>query len=149
MSLFLANYAQNQGGVNAAVLSGGNGSNSTTQLAIATIDPRYGNTFTIDTSKLTIWPDEPLQEKVFVRLKSAKPNIGALRPGKIINIIVKFSEAENRPKTISLSFDTSLGTNILPLSTAGGGSFFASFSMIADGTQFRTLGMTNDWGFND
>ena len=49
----LANYAQNQYGVNAAVLSGGDGSNATTQLAIATIDPRYGNTFTIDTSKLT------------------------------------------------------------------------------------------------
>ena len=78
MSLFLANYAQNQGGVNAAVLSGGNGSNSTTQLAIATIDPRYGNAFTIDTSTLTIWPDQPMEKRVFISLKSAKPNIGAL-----------------------------------------------------------------------
>jgi len=148
MTSILRHYAQNQYGVNSAVLSGGNGSNSTTQIAIATIDPRYGNTFTIDTSKLTIWPDAPAQKRVFIHLSSVKPNIGAIRPGKIINVVVKFTGEENSPGTATVSFDTSLGTNIIPISTAGGSSSPA-FSMIADGSQFQTLSMSLDWGWAD
>jgi len=44
MTSVIRTFAQNPFGVNNAVLSGGNGSNGTTQRAIATIDPRYGNT---------------------------------------------------------------------------------------------------------
>jgi hypothetical protein len=148
MTSVLANYAQNPNAVKVAVLSGGNGSNSTTNLAIATIDPRYGNTFTIDTRGLTIGPDVPLQKRVYIRLQLAKPKIGALRPGKLIHISVNFAVGIGAPESVTLSFDTSVGKNLQTLATSGGGSYNASFSLIADGTQFQVLGTSIDWGWD-
>ena len=52
MTSVLKNFAQNPNSVQTATFSGGNGSNNTTQLAIATINSRIGNVFVIDVTSL-------------------------------------------------------------------------------------------------
>jgi hypothetical protein len=148
MSSVISNISQNPYGVTAAVLSGGNGSNGTTQLAIATIDPRYGNAFTVDTSTLT--NSGAGQYRVYIRLRAVKPYVGTVYPGKIINILFKMpAPTGSNTRTINCYFDSSLGSNIDELSTGGGGVGRApAFSLIADGTQFQMLSNTIEWGWN-
>jgi hypothetical protein len=128
-------------------LSGGNGSNPTTQRAIATIDPRYGNTFTIDTSNLT--NSGSLQYRVNILVKSAKANIGGAYPGKVINLLFKLpAQTPGATGSITCFFDTSLGYNIPALSTSGYYNPCLSISLIADGSQFQILNNSLDWGYN-
>ena len=150
MTSVLANYAQNPYGVNAAVLSGGNGSNATTQRAIATIDPRYGNTFTIDLTGLT--NSGAGQYRVHILVKSAKSYIGAVNPGKVIHLLFKLGQppwATPATATITCYFDNTLGANIPTLSTSGYGGPCVPISLIADGTQFHILTNSIDWGYED
>lgn len=149
MTSVIREISQNPYGVSTAVLSGGNGSNNTTQRAIATIDPRYGNTFIIDTTGLT--NSGALQYRVYILVKSAKPNIGALLPGKVINLLFKLPPPPYSPPatgTVTCYFDTTLGNNIVTLSTSGY-SPCPAISLIADGTQFQVLTSSIDWGFED
>jgi hypothetical protein len=148
MTSVIRELSQNPYGVSAAVFSGGNGSNNTTQRAIATIDPRYGNTFIIDTAGLT--NSGALQYRVFILVESAKPNIGALLPGKVINLLFKLPPPYSPPATgtVTCYFDTTLGNNIVTLSTSGY-SPCPAISLIADGTQFQVLSSSIDWGFED
>jgi hypothetical protein len=142
-------FSQNPYGVSTAVLSGGNGSNDSTQRAIATIDPRYGNTFIIDTAGLT--NSGGPQYRVHILVKSAKANIGALLPGKVIHLLFKLPPPPFSPPatgTVTCYFDTTLGNNIEPLSTSGY-SPCPAISLIADGTQFQVLTSSIDWGFED
>jgi len=148
MTSILKNFSQNPYGVNVAVLSGGNGSNSTTQRAIATIDPRYGNTFTIDTTGLT--NSGALQYRVNIIVKSAKPNIGAIVPGKAIHLLFKLPpQTSGATGTITCFFDSSLGNNIPVLSTGGYNSPCIAISLISDGSQFHILSNSIDWGYED
>jgi len=148
MTSVLSNFAQNPYGVNAAVLSGGNGSNSTTQRAIATIDPRYANTFTIDTTGLTHSSD--LQRRVNILIKSVKANMGARLPGKIITLVFKLPPyTGGSTVNISCYFDTSIGNNIPILSTSGFNDPCPTVSLIADGSQFQILSYTGDWGYGN
>jgi len=150
MTSVLAKFAQNPNGVSAAIFSGGNGSNDTTQRAIATIDPRYGNTFMIDTTGLT--NSGAGQFRVNILVKSAKANVGAVLPGKVINLLIKLGPSPYSPPatgTVTCFFDSSLGANIPTLSTSGYNSPCMTISLIADGTQFQLLTQSNDWGFED
>ena len=148
MTSILKNFSQNPYGVSSAVLSGGNGSNSTTQRAIATIDPRYGNTFTIDTAGLT--NSGNAQYRVNILVKSAKPNIGAIVPGKVIHLLFKLPpQTSGATGTITCFFDSSLGNNIPVLSTSGYSSPCMAMSLISDGSQFHILTIGNDWGYED
>jgi hypothetical protein len=147
MTSIIKKISQNPNGVSTAVLSGGNGSNDTTQIAIATIDPRYGNTFIIDTTGLT--NSGAAQYRVHIRVKSSKANVGASLPGKVIHLLFKLPpETAGSTGTIDCYFDTTLGNNIEPLSTSGY-SPYPAISLIADGTQFQVLTCSIDWGFAD
>ena len=149
MTSVISKISQNPYGVSAAVLSGGNGSNATTQRAIATIDPRYGNTFTIDTTSLT--NSGAGQYRVHILVKSAKSYIGANTPGKTIQLLFKLPPASTPSgnKTINCYFDSTLGNNISTLVTDGYGSSCPVISLIADGTQFRFLSNSIDWYYED
>ena len=146
MTSVIREFSQNPTKVSAAVLSGGNGSNETTQRAIATIDPRYGNTFTIDTSGLT--NSGALQYRVNILVKSVKSNIGAFSPGKVIHLLFKLPpQKTGSTTTITCFFDTTLGNNIPAVSTGGFYSTYLGISLIADGTQFRLLSTGIEWGY--
>lgn len=148
MTSVIRTISQNPTNVSAAVLSGGNGSNSGLQGAIATIDPRYGNTFTIDTTGLT--NSGFGQYRVYILIKSVKSNIGATAPGKVINLLFKFPpQTANSTKNVSCFFDTTLGNNIPALSTGGYSAPCQGISLIADGTQFHLLNSSLAWGFVD
>jgi hypothetical protein len=148
MTSVISKISQNPYGVSAAVLSGGNGSNSTTQRAIATIDPRYGNTFTIETAGLT--NSGALQYRVHILVKSVKPYVGSVTPGKVIHLLFKLRSPPYSPpatSTITCYFDSTLG-NIPTLSTGGYNSPCMSISLIADGTQFQLLSNNGiDWAY--
>ena len=135
----------NRCGVTAAVLSGGNGSNSTTQLAVATIDPRYGNTFTIDATSLT--NSGALQYRVNILLKAAK-SYGNILPGKTINILIKLPpNRAGGTQTVNFYFDSTIGNNISTLATGGYGSRVLAISLISDGAQFQVISGSLDWAY--
>jgi len=148
MTSVISKISQNPYGVYAAVLSGGNGSNSTTQRAIATIDPRYGNTFTIDTAGLT--NSGAGQYRVHILVKSAKSYIGAITPGKVIHLLFKLTPPPYSPPatgTVTCYFDSTLGDNIPTIQTSGYNEVCESVGLIADGTQFRLLNNSIAWGY--
>ena len=146
MTSVVREISQNPTKVTAAVLSGGNGSNSGLQGAIATIDPRYGNTFTIDTTGLT--NSGAGQYRVYILIKSVKSNIGAVAPGKVINLLFNLPpQTANSTKNVSCFFDTTLGNNIPALSTSRYSAPCQGISLIADGTQFQVLNNSLEWGF--
>jgi len=148
MTSIIKKISQNPYGVSTAVLSGGNGSNNTTQIAIATIDPRYGNAFIIDTTGLT--NSGASAYGVHIRVKSSKANVGASLPGKVIHLLFKLPpDTAGSTKSVFCYFDTTLGNNIVPLSTSGYNSPYPAISLIADGTQFQVLNNTIDWGFEN
>ena len=147
MTSVISKISQNPYGVSAAVLSGGNGSNSTTQRAIATIDPRYGNTFTIDTTGLT--NSGASQYKVYILLKAAKPYIGAVFPGKKIHLLFKIPpiSTPSGTRTINCSFDSTIGSGIETVESRPTSNVCQAVSLIADGTQFQLLDNTLEWVF--
>jgi hypothetical protein len=145
MTSVISKISQNPYGVSAAVLSGGNGSNSTTQRAIATIDPRYGNTFTIDTTHLS--NSGAGLYKVFILLKAAKSYVGAVLPGKNIHLLFKLppKSTPSGTKILNCAFDSTIGNNILSLETYGYYNACPAISLIADATQFQLLDKTAEW----
>jgi hypothetical protein len=148
MTSIIKKISQNPNGVSTAVLSGGNGSNGTTQIAIATIDPRYGNAFIIDTTGLTNTGAD--QYRIYIRVKSSKANVGASLPGKVIHLLFKLPpETAGSTKSVDCYFDTTLGNNIAPLATSGYWNGAMSISLIANGTEFQALTNSHDWGFGD
>jgi len=142
-------FSQNPYGVSTAVLSGGNGSNpGDNRQAIATIDPRYGNAFIIDTTGLTNGgaPDN----RVYIRVKSAKANVGALLPGKVIHLLFKKPvPLLGATQSVTCYLDTTLGYNLPALETDDQDNGDLAISLIANGTQFTLLSCTPSWVYLD
>ena len=144
MTSVLRTIAQNPFGTTNALLSGGNGSGEGAQRAIATIDPRFGNTFIIDATGLT----KSGADIVHILVKSVKANVGATMPGKVIHLIFKLLPppyASPATGNITCYFDTSLG-DIASLSTGGYTYPVLPISLIANGSQFQLLTDSPQWG---
>jgi len=149
MTSIIKKISQNPNGVSTAVLSGGNGSSPSSNIqAIATIDPRYGNAFIIDTTGLTNGgaPDN----RVYIRVKSAKANVGASLPGKVIHLLFK-KPVPLLGATLSVTcyLDTTLGTNLPAFESDDQDNGDLAISLIANGTKFTLLSCTPSWVFLD
>jgi hypothetical protein len=148
MTSVLKTFAQNPFGATNAVLSGGNGSNGTTERAIATIDPRFGNTFIIDATGLT--NSGAGEYRVHILVKSVKANVGATMPGKVIHLIFKVSSVTDG---ITCYFDSSLGyqpdLTFTPPADPPAGYTVLPISLIANGSQFQLLNDSDLWAEGD
>jgi hypothetical protein len=149
MTSVLKGFAQNPNSIQTATLSGGNGSNDTTQLAIATINSRYGNVFVIDATSLV--PDATGSRTAFVRLRDATVNAAGAFPGKTITIIVKLPPPPASASVlgnIDLLFDTNFVTGD-PLSTSTSFGNRQAFTLVSDGVRFSVSGLSRAWGYAD
>ena len=149
MTSIIKKISQNPNGVSTAVLSGGNGSSPSSNIqAIATIDPRYGNAFIIDTTGLTNGgsPDN----RVYIRVKSAKANVGASLPGKVIHLLFKKPiNLLGATRAVTCYLDTTLGSNLSPLESNDEDNGDLAISLIANGTKFTLLSCTPSWVYLD
>ena len=149
MTSIIKKISQNPNGVSTAVLSGGNGSSAgDNQQAIATIDPRYGNAFIIDTTGLTNGgnPDN----RVYIRVKSAKANVGASLPGKVIHLLFKKPvPLLGATQSVTCYLDTTLGTNLPAFESDDQDNGDLAISLIANGTKFTLLSCTPSWVYLD
>ena len=147
MTSLLRGFAVNPNSTQTATLSGGNGSNDTTQIAIATINSRYGNVFVIDATSLV--PNTAGSKTAFVRLRDATVNAAGAYPGKTITIVVKLPAPSGSASvlgTVDLYFDTNFVVGD-PLST---GNIFGnrqSFTLVSDGAIFSVSGISGGWGY--
>ena len=143
----LKNFAQNPNSVQTATFSGGNGSNNTTQLAIATINSRIGNVFVIDVTSLV--PNADPSKTAFLRLRDATVNAADAFPGKTITIVVKLPPVSGSAKVLSnltLLFDTTFVVcNTLSVSNVFGNR--QSFTLVSDGVIFSVSGQSIPWGY--
>ena len=144
----LKNFAQNPNSVQTATFSGGNGSNNTTQLAIATINSRIGNVFVIDVTSLV--PNADPSKTAFLRLRDATVNAADAFPGKTITIVVKLPPVSGSAKVLSnltLLFDTTFVVcNTLSVSNVFGNR--QSFTLVSDGVIFSVSGLSQAWGYD-
>jgi len=149
MTSVISEISQNPYGVSTAELSGGNGSSPGNNLqAIATIDPRYGNAFIIDTTGLTNGgsPDN----RVYIRVKSAKANVGALLPGKVIHLLFKKPvNLFGATRAVTCYLDTTLGSNLPALESTDDDNGDLAISLIANGNKFTLLSCTPSWVYLD
>ena len=147
MTSVLKNFAQNPNSVQTATFSGGNGSNNTTQLAIATINSRIGNVFVIDVTSLV--PNADPSKTAFLRLRDATVNAADAFPGKTITIVVKLPPVSGSAKVLSnltLLFDTTFVVcNTLSVSNVFGNR--QSFTLVSDGVIFSVSGQSIPWGY--
>jgi hypothetical protein len=149
MTSILRRFAENPNTVQTATLSGGNGSNSTTQMAIATINSRYGNVFIIDTTSLV--PNALPSKTAFVQLRDATVNAAGALAGKTITILVKLppvSESASVLGNIDLYFDANFVVGD-PLSTSTSFGNRQSFTLVSDGVRFSVAGLSQAWGYAD
>ena len=147
MTTVLRSFAVNPNSIQTATLSGGNGSNDTTQLAIATINSRYGNVFVIDATSLV--PNTQPSKTAFVRLRDATVNAAGAYPGKTITIVVKLPAPSGSASVlgnIDLYFDTNFVVGD-PLSTGTSSGNRQSFTLVSDGVIFSVSGSSNGWGY--
>ena len=148
MTSVLKNFAQNPNSVQTATFSGGNGSNNTTQLAIATINSRYGNVFVIDVTSLV--PNADPSKTAFLRLRDATVNAAGAFPGKTITIVVKLPPVSGSASVLSnltLLFDTTFVVcNTLSVSNVFGNR--QSFTLVSDGVIFSVSGLSQAWGYD-
>ena len=148
MTSVLKNFAQNPNSVQTATFSGGNGSNNTTQLAIATINSRYGNVFVIDVTSLV--PNADPSKTAFLRLRDATVNAAGAFPGKTITIVVKLPPVSGSASVLSnltLLFDTNFVVcNPLSVSNVFGNR--QSFTLVSDGVIFSVSGLSQAWGYD-
>lgn len=148
MTSLLRGFAVNPNSIQTATLSGGNGSNNTTQLAIATINSRYGNVFVIDATSLV--PNTTPSKTAFFRLRDATVNAAGAYPGKTITIIVKLPAPSGSASVLSnieVLFDTNFVAIYENLSTSNIYTTRPSFTLVSDGVIFSLSGQTNGWGF--
>ena len=147
MTSVLKNFAQNPNSLQTATLSGGNGSNDTTQLAIATINSRYGNVFVIDATSLV--PNTQPSKTAFVRLRDATVNAAGAFPGKTITIVVKLPPVSGSASvlaTLTLLFDTTFVVcDPISVQTTFGNR--QSFTLVSDGVIFSVSGQSIPWGY--
>jgi hypothetical protein len=145
MTSVISEFSQNPYGVSTAELSGGNGSSpGDNGQAIATIDPRYGNAFIIDTTELT--NGGAPSNRVYIRVKSAKANVGALLPGKVIHLLFKKPiPILGATKSVTCYLDTTLGSNLSPLESNDEDNGDLAISLIANGNKFTLLSCTPSW----
>ena len=149
MTSLLRGLAVNPNSLQTATLSGGNGSNDTTQLAIATINSRHGNVFVIDATSLV--PNTLPSKTASVRLRDATVNAAGAYPGKTITIVVKLpapSSSTSVLGNIDLYFDTNFVVGD-PLSTSNIFGNRQSFTLVSDGAIFSVSGMSGGWGYAD
>jgi len=143
----LRGLAVNPNSIQTAILSGGNGSNNTTQLAIATINSRYGNVFVIDVTSLV--PNADPSKTAFLRLRDATVNAAGAFPGKTITIVVKLPPVSGSASVLSnltLLFDTTFVVcNTLSVSNVFGNR--QSFTLVSDGVIFSVSGLSTPWGY--
>ena len=147
MTSVLRSLAVNPNSIQTATLSGGNGSNNTTQLAIATINSRYGNVFVIDATSLV--PNTAGSKTAFVRLRDATVNAAGAYPGKTITIVVKlpvYSVSASVLDNIDVLFDTNFVVGD-PLSTSNSFGTRQSFTLVSDGVIFSISGQSGGWGY--
>ena len=148
MTSLLRGLAVNPNSIQTATLSGGNGSNDTTQLAIATINSRHGNVFVIDATSLV--PNTTPSKTAFFRLRDATVNAAGAYPGKTITIIVKLPAPSGSASVLSnieVLFDTNFVAIYENLSTSNIYTTRPSFTLVSDGVIFSLSGQTNGWGF--
>ena len=147
MTSVLKNFAQNPNSVQTATFSGGNGSNNTTQLAIATINSRIGNVFVIDVTSLV--PNAAGSKTAFLQLSDATVNAAGAFPGKTITIVVKLPPVSGKASVLSnltLLFDTNFVVcNTLSVQTTFGNR--QSFTLVSDGVIFSVSGLSTGWGY--
>ena len=149
MTSILRRFAENPNTLQTATLSGGNGSNNTTQMAIATINSRYGNVFIIDTTSLVPDPTTGLAKTAFVRLRDATVNAAGALAGKTITILVKLPPVIESPSVlgnIELFFDANFVVGD-PLTTGTGFGNRQSFTLVSDGVRFSVSGQSGGWGY--
>ena len=148
MTSLLRGLAVNPNSIQTATLSGGNGSNDTTQLAIATINSRHGNVFVIDATSLV--PNTAGSKDAFVRLRDATVNAAGAYPGKTITIVVKLPAPSGSASVLGnivILFDTNFVASNENLSTSNIYATRQSFTLVSDGVIFSLSGQTNGWGF--
>ena len=149
MTSLLRGFAVNPNSIQTATLSGGNGSNNTTQLAIATINSRYGNVFVIDATSLV--PNTTPSKTAFFRLRDATVNAAGAYPGKTITIIVKLPAPSGSASVLSnieVLFDTNFVAIYENLSTSNIYTTRPSFTLVSDGLIFSLSGQSNGWGYD-
>lgn len=147
MTSLLRGLAVNPNSIQTAILSGGNGSNNTTQLAIATINSRIGNVFVIDVTSLV--PNAEPSKTAFLRLRDATVNAAGAYPGKTITIIIKLPSPAASASvlgTIDLLFDTNFVVGD-PLSSSNIFGNRQSFTLVSDGVIFSVSGISGGWGY--
>ena len=147
MTSVLKNFAQNPNSVQTATFSGGNGSNNTTKLAIATINSRYGNVFVIDVTSLV--PDNTGSRTAYLQLRDATVNAAGAFPGKTITIIVKlppYPPSASVLGNIVILFDANFvsGDSLTTGITTGNRQ---SFTLVSDGVRFSVSGLSQAWGY--
>ena len=147
MTSVLKNFAQNPNSVQTATFSGGNGSNNTTKLAIATINSRYGNVFVIDVTSLV--PDNTGSRTAYLQLRDATVNAAGAFPGKTITIVVKLPPVSGSASvlaTLTLLFDTTFVVcDPISVQTTFGNR--QSFTLVSDGVIFSVSGLSQGWGY--
>ena len=148
MTSVLKRFAENPNSIQTAILSGGNGSNNTTQLAIATIDSRYGNVFIIDVTSLV--PSNTLDKTVFVRLRNATVNAAGASPGKTITIVIKLPPSEPLNASVLANIDLLFDPNFVggdDINTSNSFGTRQSFTLVSDGVIFSVSGLSTAWGY--
>ena len=147
MTSVLKNFAQNPNSVQTATFSGGNGSNNTTQLAIATINSRIGNVFVIDVTSLV--PNADPSKTAFLRLRDATVNAADAFPGKTITIVVKLPPVSGSASVLGnivILFDANFVSGD-PLTTGTSNGNRQSFTLVSDGVIFSVSGQSIPWGY--
>ena len=147
MTSVLKGLAQNPNSLQTATLSGGNGSNNTTKLAIATINSRYGNVFVIDVTSLV--PDNTGSRTAYLQLRDATVNAAGAFPGKTITIIVKLPPPPASASVLGnivILFDANFvsGDSLTTGITTGNRQ---AFTLVSDGVRFSVSGLSQAWGY--
>jgi hypothetical protein len=148
MTSVLRSFTVNPNSIQTATLSGGNGSNDTTQLAIATINSRYGNVFVIDATSLV--PNTAGSKTAFVRLRDATVNAAGAYPGKTITIVIQLPAPSGSASVLSnivILFDTNFVASNENLSTSNVFGNRQSFTLVSDGVIFSVSGQSTGWGY--
>ena len=133
MSSVKREYALPAPGIQTVVLTDGDGSNSTTNVAKAFLDMRTNSIFSIDISELTGYKSWP-----YIQFDTYAGSPGHL-PGKVITVLFT---GKSDVDGIKFYFTSNFGQNIYTVSQNDNiytyGSFGQPFSMrlISDGTDF-------------
>jgi hypothetical protein len=148
MTSILKRFAENPNSIQTATLSGGNGSNDTTQLAIATINSRFGNVFVIDVTSLV--PDTTPAKTVFMQLRDATVNAAGAVAGKTITIVIKLPPSSPTNPLVLGNVDVLFDPNFVDgddLSSSNSFGTRQSFTLVSDGVIFSVSGQSGAWGY--